>query len=292
LLERSTALDPNSARSWYELARRYDIEFINAGRGRGFLEQALEANRHALKLAPAFSPARLQEVMLEVQGGQLISAYHSAVAMVQQHPEDANAHFALAYTLRHGGMFEEAAVECDRALSLDPSNAVFRPCGLINVLLGRYDRALVYVDLDPLSSNARFRRMELAILRNDMTAALLEVRSIRVDAGGYPDARLMEAALSGAPAEIIRNWSRENEALNDRITLPELHFVDARYQSWAGQPEAALRLLRRAIANNYCSYPVMDSDPFLANIRKLPEYKELRELGIACRENFRSQMKK
>jgi hypothetical protein len=102
----------------------------------------------------------------------------------------------------------------------------------------------------------------------------------------------MEAALSGAPAEIIRNWSRENEALNDRITLPELHFVDARYQSWAGQPEAALRLLRRAIANNYCSYPVMDSDPFLANIRKLPEYKELRELGIACRENFRSQMKK
>jgi tetratricopeptide (TPR) repeat protein len=80
LLERSTALDPNSARSWYELARRYDIEFINAGRGRGFLEQALEANRHALKLAPAFSPARLQEVMLEVQGGQLISAYHSAVA--------------------------------------------------------------------------------------------------------------------------------------------------------------------------------------------------------------------
>jgi hypothetical protein len=34
----------------------------------------------------------------------------------------------------------------------------------------------------------------------------------------------------------------------------------------------------------------MDSDPFLANVRRLPEYKELRQAGIACRENFRSQM--
>jgi len=100
----------------------------------------------------------------------------------------------------------------------------------------------------------------------------------------------MEAVLSGAPEETVQNWSRDVEALNDRIADPELHFVDARYQSWAGRTDAALRLLRRAIANNYCSYPVMDSDPFLANVRGLPEYKELKQAGIACRENFRVQM--
>ena len=34
-----------------------------------------------------------------------------------------------------------------------------------------------------------------------------------------------------------------------------------------------------------CRYPVMDSDPFLANIRGLSEYKELRQAAIACRKN-------
>ena len=290
LLERSTALDPHSARSWNELARRYRSEFTNAGRGHGYYEQAREANRRALQLAPDFVPARLYQAMLDAEGGQVAAAYHAALAMTREHPRDADAHFALSYALRYGGMFEEAARECDRALKLDPTDIRLQSCSLVEVLLGRYDRAAAYTDLDALSVLTRFRRMELAILRNDKATALAEVRSIRIDALGYPDARLMEASLSGAPAETLQDWSRRDEELNDRITLAELHFVDARYQSWAGQTEPALRLLRRAIANNYCSYPAMDSDPFLANARKAPEYKELREMGMACRENFRIQM--
>lgn len=292
LLERSTQLDPGSARSWYELARRYRIEFINTGRGRGFLEQAREANRRALELAPDFSPAKLHQVTLDLESGQVGPAYEAALAMTRANPRDANAHYALSYALRHGGMFEESAAECDRALKLDPSNATLRSCGLVFILLGRYDRATPYLDLDPLSSYVRFRRMELAILANDKTTALEVARSIRVGPHDYPDARMMEAALSGAPAEAVRNWSRETEALLDSINFPESNFVEARYQAWAGQTDAALRLLRRAIANNYCSYPVTDTDPLLANVRRLPEYKDLRQAGVACRENFRSQVQK
>jgi len=290
LLERSTALDSRSARSWYELARRYYVEASQAARGRGYYEQARGANRRALELAPDFAPARSLQVTLDVEAGQVAAAYRTALAMTRENPRDPNAHFALSYALRYGGMFEEAAVECDRAFQLDPTNSVLRSCAMVNVFLGRYDRASAYLDLDPISSLTHYRRMEIAILRKDQTTALAEVRAVRVDARSYPDARLMEAALSGVPEETVQNWSRDVEALNDRISDPELHFVDARYESWVGQAEPALRLLRRAIANNYCSYPVMDSDPFLANVRRLPEYKELRQAGIACRENFRSQM--
>ncbi len=291
LLERSTSLDPRSARSWYELAKRYNVEFTNAARGRGYFEQAREANRRALELAPDFTPARLNQAILDVEGGQVVAAYHAALTMTRQYPQDANAHLALSSALRYGGMFEEAAGECERALKLDPSRGMYPGCAMVNVFLGRYDRASAILDLDALSILTHFRRMELAVLRNDRMAALQQARSIYVNGPhDYPDARLMEAALSGAPAEIVRDRSQEDEALNDRITLPELHFVDARYQSWAGQTAAALRLLRRAIANNYCSYPVMDSDPFLANIRRLPEYQELRQAGMACRENFQKQM--
>jgi hypothetical protein len=131
--------------------------------------------------------------------------------------------------------------------------------------------------------------MELAILRNDRKTALDEARSIRLGPNTYLDARMMEAALGDADPETVRKWSREAEGLFDRVNTAEFYFVEARYQSYAGQTEPALRLLKRAIANSYCSYPVMDSDPFLANIRKLPEYKELRQAGTLCWETFRSQ---
>lgn len=292
LLERSTALDPGSARSWYELARRYHFEYVIAGRGQGFLQQANDANRRALELAPDFSPAKLHQVTLDVEAGRLAPAYQAALAMSRANPQDGNAHFALSYVLRYGGMFEEAAKECELALKLDPSNTAFRSCSMVFILLGRYDRASAFLDLDQLSNYVRFRRMELAILANDKTAALEVARSIRLGPHDYSEARLVEAALSGAPRDAVLNWSRESEALYDRINLSEGYFVAARYQSWTGQTEPALRLLRRAIANNYCSYPVIDDDPFLANIRRLPEYAQLRQAGVACRENFRAQMQK
>ncbi len=292
LLERSAALDPNSARTWYELSKRYNIEFYNSARGRGFFQQARDANRRALELAPNFPAAEAQKVVLDVQSGQVVPAYHAARAMTRERPRDSYAHYALAYTLRHGGMFEEAASECDLAFKLDPTNTALRSCALLNVYLGRYDRVQAYLVLDLPPYLARFRRMELAVLRNDKAAALVEARAIPLGTDDYADARLMEAALSGASAETVKHWSRETEALDDRIDVPEQHFVDARYQSWAGQTEPALRLLRRAITNNFCGYPVMDTDPFLANVRKTPEYKEVRQAGINCRENFRAQMEK
>ena len=133
--------------------------------------------------------------------------------------------------------------------------------------------------------------MEIAILANDKTTALEMARSIRVGPHDYPDARLVETVLSGAPPQTVRDRSRETEALSDRINVPEAHFIEARYLAWTGHTDAALRLLRRAIANNYCSYPVMDTDPLLANVRRLPEYKELRHSGVECRDKFRAQMK-
>ena len=132
---------------------------------------------------------------------------------------------------------------------------MFRSCSLVYILLGRYDRVPAYIDLDPLSAYVRYRGMELAILRNDKAAALEEARSISAGPHSYADARMIEAFLGGAAPERVRQWSREAEGYLDRNNTPEFPFVEARYQAWAGQTEPALRLLKRAMANNYCSYP-------------------------------------
>lgn len=291
LLERSVALDSSSARTWYELARRYRIEFTMTARGQGYFNLARDANRRALELAPDFSPAKMQRVLFDAESGQLDTAYSEAHAMVRASSKDFYAHRAMSIVLAQGGMFEDAANECETASKLDASNSASAGCSFIYLMLGQYERAGTYADLDPLSALSRFRKMEIAILQNDKPTALETIRTVHTGPRDYPDARLMEAVLSGAPPEIIRQWADETEALHDRISIPSFHYVEARYLAYAGQPEAALRFLRRAVANNFCGYPAMDSDPLLVNVRRFPEYKEIRQAGINCRDNFRAQMK-
>ena len=179
LLERSTTLDPGSPTTWYELSRRYHFEYLPGGRGQQFLQQAREANRRALQLAPGSSPAKLHHVMLDVEAGQLGPAYDVALAMTRANPQDANSHFALSYVLRFGGMFKESAEECELAVKIDPSNVMFRSCSITFIQLGRYDRAPAFVDLDPLSVYARFRKIEMALRRTRTPGHLnWRVRSI------------------------------------------------------------------------------------------------------------------
>jgi hypothetical protein len=35
----------------------------------------------------------------------------------------------------------------------------------------------------------------------------------------------------------------------------------------------------------------METDPLLANVRRLPQYAELRQAGMACRDRFRAEMR-
>jgi hypothetical protein len=67
---------------------------------------------------------------------------------------------------------------------------------------------------------------------------------------------------------------------------PGPKFLLAAWDSFCGQPEFAFRELRRAIEQNYCAYPQMETDPLLAKVRGMPEFAEIRSLGIACQQRF------
>jgi hypothetical protein len=67
---------------------------------------------------------------------------------------------------------------------------------------------------------------------------------------------------------------------------PAPKYLLAAMDSFCGQPEFAFRELRRAIEQNYCAYPQMETDPLLAKVRAMPEFAELRSLGIACQQRF------
>jgi hypothetical protein len=60
----------------------------------------------------------------------------------------------------------------------------------------------------------------------------------------------------------------------------------ATWDSYCGHPDLAFQELRRAIEQNYCAYPQMDTDPLLTPLRAAPEFAEIRSMGIACQQRF------
>jgi len=67
---------------------------------------------------------------------------------------------------------------------------------------------------------------------------------------------------------------------------PFSKYMQAAWDSFCDQPVFAFGELRRAISQNYCAYPQMETDPLLAKVRAMPEFAEIRSLGIACQRNF------
>jgi hypothetical protein len=67
---------------------------------------------------------------------------------------------------------------------------------------------------------------------------------------------------------------------------PWSKYVLAAWDSYCREPEYAYRELQRAIEQNYCAYPQMETDPMLASLRTRPEFAQLRSLGIACQQRF------
>ncbi len=93
---------------------------------------------------------------------------------------------------------------------------------------------------------------------------------------------MLFAYLEHHPAPEIAALARAMKPVTD----PEMNYFSAAHLAYAGQADAALNLLRQAVAGGYCSYPAIDSDPMLASIRPVAEFARIRAMAKHCKENF------
>ena len=149
MLERSVGLDSTYAPAWRALGERYYYDSHYSDGGEAMFQRSTAAHERALALDPDYSDAAGMLTTNRVERGELGKAYQDAKALVARHPENAMAHFALSYVLRYGGMLDEAAPECDKAVTLDPGNYQFRSCSFVFDLMGNSDRAMDFLRLDP-----------------------------------------------------------------------------------------------------------------------------------------------
>ncbi len=286
MLERAVGIDPSYAPAWEALGVRYYYDSNYADGGEPMLKRSDSALERALALDPNLIPAAGQLITNQMDRGDIRQAYAQASALVKRLPKSARAHFSLAYILRYAGLLDESVRECDTALALD-RNSQFRSCSWAFMQLGEPQRAMEFVRLDAGSDWAA------------RTTAFILLEQGKLDEARQTIQRTSDRPLLGRDLLLACQDPQQTSQLDGAAKKSEaaaLAGVDAepRYfvgalLSYCGQNDAAVRLLRSAIRQNYCAYIALQSDPLLAKLRGTPAFSELLSAAKECQSRFLAQ---
>lgn len=170
-----------------------------------------------------------------------------------------------------------------------PGHYGLRSCHNTFLQLGDYRRAAEFAALDPLWAGTPPTQRLLATLHSgDRQAA------VRAFAELSPNERFQRplrpeigACLTNSAgiADLTAKWEVEVMANRD----PEPKFIRAsRAYMACGEAVAApvLRMMKRAVEQNYCAVEALDRIPGLAPLRSKPEFQQIRAQAQRCHEAF------
>jgi len=249
--------------------------FRDAGKG----NDALEAWKKAVALDPNLTDASMRLIILATEAGNLLEADATSRDLVKRRPRDAQAHFSLAYVLRYAGLLDEAARECEAARAGDPRNRGLRSCGFLFMQLGDYPKARDYARLDAGSAWSTNTEADTLLREGKRESALAMATGEPKGYTGYAVLRASPGADRDRLAAVI-----EAKALSDRD--PENKYYAAGHLALAGYGDSALRLLRKAVEDEYLCHEAMDRDPLFEPIRKTPEFAAIHDESVRRQKDF------
>jgi serine/threonine protein kinase len=284
MLEKSVSLDPSFSPAWVLLASIYSGNYWWGNGGKEALEKWRGANRKVLELEPdnlSFRAGILYDLAHRaVQEGGIPpgEAYRGVEDLVRRRPDSARLHFMASWILREAGLLEESARECDASMMIDAKDAGSRSCGITFMLLGKYSRAMDFLRLDAAAEISRGISLDI-LLREGKQRELLQSSQKVPQWSGYS---MVIAYLQHHPPAEIAAAAVQMPPTPDA----ETNYLSATHLAYVGQIEAALTMLKRPVEEGYCSYPGMDSDPLLANVRSQPAFAQIRAAGEKCQSKF------
>jgi DNA-binding winged helix-turn-helix (wHTH) protein/TolB-like protein len=284
MLERAVGLDPGYAPAWAALGMRYYYDAIFGGGGEALLKRSDSAFERALALDPNLISAAGALITNQADRGNIGTAYAQASALVKRRSESASAHFVLGYVLRYAGLLDEAARECDAAMKLDRGNYQFRSCSWVFSRLGEPQRAMDFARLDPGSDWAARQTAFILIGQDKPAEARQSIQ--RMSHNPLMGHDLLQACLDPQQASQLEGSAKVVETAALAGVDAEPRYVFGTLLSYCGQKDAALRMLRSAIEQNYCAYQSLQSDPLLVRLRGTPEFGELLSAAKQCQDRF------
>jgi len=294
MLERAVALDSTYAPAWAALGLHYYWDSQYSDGGEASFQKSNAALERARELDPNLIEASVQIAANSVERGDFARAYKVADDLVQRQPESSFAHFAMGYVLRYAGLLDDAARECETAMSLDPGNFGLRSCSFTFAELGKPDLALDFIHLDAGSSWFNNNVFRFLIRQGKLAQAREAVEKLPSD-NGY--ARFYETCLDRptsqpSPSAELDRMAREMEPSLESNPDPENRYLDASDMAFCGEKDIALRLLKSAIEGHYCAYEALQKDSALASIRNTAEYSQLLSTAQQCQDEVLSERAK
>jgi TolB-like protein/Tfp pilus assembly protein PilF len=287
VLEHVVGEDRNYAPAWEALGLRYYFDSYYGGGGEEMFQRSNAAYERALALDPNRVAAASNLITNRVERGELGRAYDAATELVKHQPQSANAHFALSYVLRYAGMQEKATQECEAARSLDPGDFSFRSCAWAFMQLGQAARARDFIQLDSGSEWAAWATPYSYLSEGNLGQAREGAKRV-AKASSYHRDLLIACTQSPRPAD-FESVVREAEASVMTEPDPEAWYRVGALMAYCGQKEAALRLLKAAVQQNYCAYSALLGDPLLKELRRDPAFDEVLTAGSACQEALKAR---
>jgi serine/threonine protein kinase len=284
MLERAVADDPNYAPAWDSLGRRYYFDAVYSGGGAAGYERSNAAYQKALALEPGRVSAAGFLAANEVEAGKLDKAYQDAYALVQKRPDNAFAHYSLAYVLRYAGLLDEAQRECDKALAIDSQNFNWRSCSFAFFEQGKPARAIEYLNVDSGSEWSNAVRVSVLMRQGKITEARQAAQQMTDNPIWLRG--MLQACLNHAPATELHQLaeSAQNQFLPEQDS--ELKYYQGAILANCGEKQIAYTFLRKAVAENYCAHQALQMDPLLAGVRDDADFRAIVQAAEDCQQKF------
>jgi serine/threonine protein kinase/tetratricopeptide (TPR) repeat protein len=285
VLEHVVGEDRSYAPAWEALGQRYYFDSLYGGGGEAMFQRSNAAYERALSLDPNRVAAAGNLIVNRVERGELGPAFDAATDLVKRRPQSADAHFALSYVLRYAGMQEQATQECNSARSLDPGNFSFRSCAWAFMELGQTDRAMDFIHLDAGSEWAAWATPYVYLTAGNVAQAREAVKSVAKSPTYHRE--LLAACAQAQPPADMERIVREAEASVMTEPDPEAWYHVGALMAYCGQKDAALRLLKASVQQNYCAYSALLGDPLLKNLRKETAFNEVLTAASRCQQTLK-----
>jgi hypothetical protein len=182
-------------------------------------------------------------------------------------------------------MLQDATIECNTALALDPDNYIFRSCAWAFMDFDKTSRAADFVRLDAGSEWANYVTPSLLLREGKVAEAREAVKRMPTAERYHRD--LLESCLQLRPASELERLAHEALTTYPAEPDPELWYNEGALFAYCGKKQAALHLLESAIENNYCAYSNLLTDPLLEKLRSDPDIDKLLTAARECQEAAR-----
>jgi tetratricopeptide (TPR) repeat protein len=291
MLEKATKLEPNYAPAWAQLGRAYTTNASLEAGGREHYNKAQGAFEKAIALNPALVEPRIYMGNLLTDTGRVEQAVPLLRSVLQDSPNNAEAHWELGYAYRFGGMLQESVAECEKARQNNPQVKISSAALNSYLYLGEYEKFLQSLPASDSAYILFYRGLaEYYMNHRDQAASDFDNAFAR-------NASLLPADVGKALSYSIRHdktrglkqlQQTENNIEERGVSDPELIYKVAQAYAVLGDKASALHMLRHSIDGGFFCYPYFVRDPLLQSLRGEPEFRVLMNQASHRHEQFKA----